>query len=138
MAEHSFTVIDEGRVTNVSATLAGDRIRLSPAAVHTALGWELKPQGFCRDERCVPARGDHELVTDDGVDLERFAALLSRPAAVDAAERVAYLGAAAADRSARLASLHAPEFTLPDLNGTLHSLSDYRGQKVLLVAYASW
>ena len=32
----------------------------------------------------------------------------------------------------------APDFTLPDLAGHMHSLSDYRGKKVLLIAYASW
>ena len=26
----------------------------------------------------------------------------------------------------------APDFTLPDQNGELHSLSDFRGQKVIL------
>ena len=26
----------------------------------------------------------------------------------------------------------APDFTLPDQNGEMHSLSDYRGQKVIL------
>ncbi|SFG68867.1 thioredoxin-dependent thiol peroxidase [Oribacterium sp. WCC10] len=29
----------------------------------------------------------------------------------------------------------APEFTLPDQNGEMHSLSDYRGQKVILYFY---
>lgn len=29
----------------------------------------------------------------------------------------------------------APEFTLPDQNGELHSLSDYQGQKVILYFY---
>ena len=29
----------------------------------------------------------------------------------------------------------APDFTLPDQNGTLHSLSDYRGKKVVLYFY---
>ena len=29
----------------------------------------------------------------------------------------------------------APDFTLPDQNGDLHSLSDYRGQKVILYFY---
>ena len=31
--------------------------------------------------------------------------------------------------------LTAPEFTLPDQNGKLHSLSDYRGKKVILYFY---
>ncbi len=29
----------------------------------------------------------------------------------------------------------APDFTLPDQNGALHSLADYRGQKVILYFY---
>ena len=44
----------------------------------------------------------------------------------------------AEERGRRLASLEAPDFTLPDLDGRLHSLSDHRGAKVFLVAYGSW
>ena len=29
----------------------------------------------------------------------------------------------------------APEFTLPDQNGEMHSLTDYKGQKVILYFY---
>lgn len=61
-----------------------------------------------------------------------------RPLAVDRDEAVAYLGASAAVRAAQLASLRAPDFSLPDLEGRRHSLSEHRGKKVLLVAYASW
>lgn len=31
--------------------------------------------------------------------------------------------------------IKAPEFTLPDQNGNMHSLSDYKGQKVVLYFY---
>ncbi len=31
--------------------------------------------------------------------------------------------------------IKAPEFTLPDQNGKMHTLSDYRGQKVILYFY---
>lgn len=41
-------------------------------------------------------------------------------------------------RRAALASLQAPDFELPDLDGKMHRLSDYRGKKVLLAAWASW
>ena len=61
-----------------------------------------------------------------------------RPLALDAEERAAYLGTSAGDRGEALATLQAPDFTLADVEGKLHSLSDYRGQKILLVAYASW
>ncbi|HSY78461.1 MAG TPA: redoxin domain-containing protein [Verrucomicrobiae bacterium] len=34
--------------------------------------------------------------------------------------------------------MQAPDFELPDLDGKLHRLSDYRGKKVFLLAWASW
>lgn len=138
MASKEFVFLDEGKVCTVTPNIQGESVRLSPAALRAAFGWELKPQGLCKDDRCVPVRGHADLVNDEGVDVAGFARALSRPLALDIAERVAYLGASAADRSAQLASLEAPDFTLPDLNGTKHSLSQYRGKKVLLVAYASW
>jgi hypothetical protein len=61
-----------------------------------------------------------------------------RPVAMDLEARVGYLGVAAEERARRLASLEAPDFSLPDLHGRPHSLSEHRGRKVLLVAYASW
>ena len=75
---------------------------------------------------------------EGGIDLAELARLLGRPLALDADERAAALAAPASGRSAALASLEAPDFTLPDLAGKLHSLSEHRGKKVLLVAYASW
>ena len=74
----------------------------------------------------------------DGVERARHAEAAGRPVAMDLDERVAYLGVPAEERGRRLASLEAPDFSLPDLGGRLHSLSEYRGKKVLLVAYASW
>jgi peroxiredoxin len=42
------------------------------------------------------------------------------------------------DQRQGLASLQAPDFTLPDMAGKPHSLSDFRGKKVLVVTWASW
>jgi len=74
----------------------------------------------------------------EGVDLAKRAEAGGRPVAVDVEERAAYLGVSASERAGPLAALEAPDFTLPDLDGRLHSLSDHRGKKVFLVAYASW
>ena len=38
----------------------------------------------------------------------------------------------------RLAGGEAPDFTLPDFDGVQHSLSQYRGKKVLIMTWASW
>jgi hypothetical protein len=67
-----------------------------------------------------------------------LAKVLERPLVLDAEARVAFLGASAGKRADRLASLEAPDFVLPDLNGQPHTLSEQRGKKVLLAAYASW
>jgi len=74
----------------------------------------------------------------DGIDRARRAEAAGRPAALDLEERAAYLGVTAAERGRQLASLVAPDFTLPDLEGRSHSLSEHRGKKVFLVAYGSW
>jgi hypothetical protein len=73
-----------------------------------------------------------------GVELAKRAEAEGRPVALDLTEHAAYLGVSSRDRARQLASLEAPDFSLPDLDGRLHSLSEHRGKKVLLVAYASW
>jgi hypothetical protein len=138
MPEEQFTIIDNGQPATATAMVTGDRVFLPPAALKTALGWELRDEGLCQGPVCVPVPAASPVVTDSGVDLMELANLLERPLAMDPAERAAYVGTSAGQRAAALVSLTAPDFTLPDLTGRLHSLSDYRGQKVFLVAYASW
>ena len=74
----------------------------------------------------------------DGAERIRRARERGRPVAIDDAERAAYLGVSAEERGRTLASLEAPDFTLPDLDGRPHSLREHRGAKVFLVAYGSW
>lgn len=138
MPEERFTIIDGGQPVEVPVRVENGTVRLSPEAMETALGWELTPQGLCRGAACFPVPPGSRLVTEDGVHLDGLAELALRPLAIDLDERAAYLGVAAPERRQALASLEAPDFTLPDLEGRFHSLSDHRGRKVLLVAYASW
>jgi len=131
-------LVDETTPVTVAGVIRGDAICVSPSVVEHAFGWQLKPEGLCRGETCVPVRDRAALMDDDGIELGALARLLDRPLATDAEEGVAVLGASAADRSHRLASMEAPDFTLPDLQGRPHSLSDHRGRKKLLIAWASW
>jgi hypothetical protein len=138
MGSRSITLIDESHPVTVDAVVDAGGIRLSPAGLERALGWALKPEGLCRAHECVPVRDRAALVHADGIDLAALAELLDRPLAMEPAEGVAVLGASATDRAHRLASMEAPDFTLPDLHGRLHSLRDQRGKKTLLIAWASW
>jgi hypothetical protein len=132
-----FTLIDDGTVHEVDASVIDGRVVLSHDAL-AAIGWELHPEGLCREGLCISVPADAVLETSGGVDLVALATLLDRPLALDLHERVAYLGVSAGERQRALKSLVAPDFTLPDLSGRPHRLSDHRGKKVLLVAYASW
>ncbi len=134
----SFSIIDDGRTIDVQAEVSGGAVHITPDALRDALGWELKPEGFCRGDVCVPFRDRDALLEDGRVDLSGFADVLGRPLALDADEGAAAIGTASADQAARMANLEAPDFTLPDLEGKLHTLWEHRGKKVLLVAYASW
>lgn len=133
-----FTLIDGERPLVVPARIEADGVRIAPAALREALGWEWKPEGLCRGDTCVPVRDRDALADARGIDLAAFAAALDRPLALDPAERAAALGHPAGERRAQLASGEAPDFALPDLAGRMHRLSEHRGKKVLLIAYASW
>ena len=130
-----FTLLHPDGRADVPASTDGDRVRIAPEDLRDALGWELKPQGLCKDDRCIPLPSS---AAGDGLDLATLADLLGRPLALDLAERAACLGVAAAERARDLTSLDAPDFTLPDLDGRAHSLAGFRGKKILLVAFASW
>ena len=136
----SFTILDDHREVVVEARLAGDGSVLIPiGAVPDALGWERKPQGWCRGDICIPARVAEGVARDgDFVDLASFAELVDRPYAVAPAFGVAAVGASAAERESALAGGEAPDFSLRDVDGVAHRLSDLRGRKVALVFWASW
>jgi hypothetical protein len=117
-----------------------DELWTRAADLERATGWTLKPEGLCRDEVCVAlAPSDRErLIDGETVCASGLWETLGRPVLHDQARSVWMLGEAAADRSRSLESLEAPDFTLPDITGKLHSLSDFRGKKVFLATWASW
>ena len=136
-------IIYKGKVSQIEGAKAeGDNLWLSRADLTKASGWELKPEGACLGDVCVPippAR-ETEFVRDGGksFNLATFARHLGQPVVHDDKNGVWYFGEAAEARRASIKSLQAPDFELPDLDGKMHRLSDYRGKKVLLAAWASW
>jgi hypothetical protein len=134
----AFTLIHDGRSDATEARLRDGRASLAPEVVHQILGWQLEPEGLCQGDVCIPVRDRQRLLVGGAIDLAELARALGRPLVLDAEEGAAALGTAAADRAAQLAGREAPDFRLPDLDGRMHSLSDHRGRKVLLIAYASW
>ena len=141
----SATVIHDDQPLHFERSLAdSNALWLDAAELKRLAGWELKPEGMCRGELCVPippGRQSEFATKRDGASMLNFSALadlMSKPWAGDAKNRVWYFGAEAAERGNALRTLEAPDFELPDLDGKMHRLSDYRGRKVFLLAWASW
>jgi hypothetical protein len=125
-------------VRNLDADVEDDRVLIDAAQLSDALGWELKPEGLCRDDVCVPVRDQSTLFVDDRIDIARVAAALGQPMVVDGDARVVSVALPAEHRRKALDALVAPPFELADLDGTMHRLEEWRGRKKLLVAFASW
>src|SRR5215467_8997416 len=93
--------------------------------------------GVCRGELCYPLPPSRlsEFLREEAdrywFNLTAFARLTGQAVAHDAALSVWYFGVRS-DQRHQLASLEAPDFTLPDIDGKPHSLSDFHGKKVFL------
>jgi hypothetical protein len=133
------TVLTESGETQVSAD-AGSVLWMSAGEVEKATGWQMKPEGFCKGDICVPtpAGQAEDYVRDDNVNVSAFWNLMGKPAAASQPGDAWVLGEGAEARNDALLSLEAPNFTLPDFNGKLHSLTDFRRKRVLLITWASW
>jgi hypothetical protein len=131
---------DTAETVLADARVEGEKLWLSPAELATATGWSSRPEGLCRGGVCVPVPPgrERELLRGDQVDVAALWRHLGQPLVHSADGGIWVLGTAAADRAAALSSLEAPDFSLPDRTGRLHSLSEHRGKKVLLVSWASW
>ena len=103
---------------------------VTPEAFQQASGWEIKPEGACKGEVCVPlAGGDFDVAST----AERLGmAIVHDPDLGLSAIGPESLGGRA------LTTAQAPELVLPDLDGNEFRLSSLRGQKVVLVSWAPY
>lgn len=134
------TLLTERGPAEFEARTDGDGLWLDIAAAERATGWELKPEGLCRGPVCVPVPPgrEGEFARPDAVNVAAFWRHMGKPVLHDDARDVWLLGEDAATRVEEMQSLEAPDFALPDLDGRVHRLSDYRGKQILLVTWASW
>jgi hypothetical protein len=114
-----------------------DSLRVDVAAFEARTGWSVQPQGLCQGDLCLPLPPD--AVVDGTLDVELVAERAGMPLVADESHGLWALGPATGLSGRALATAVAPELELPDLRtGELFRLSSLRGQKVLLLAWASW
>jgi hypothetical protein len=107
-----------------------DRLTTTPEAFARATGWDIKPEGACKGEVCVPLPGSDFDVTSTA---ERLGmAIVHDPELGLWAIGPETLGGRA------LATADAPNLVLPDLDGHDFELRSLRGQKVAIVSWAPY
>jgi hypothetical protein len=112
-----------------------DRLDPSAAEFARSTGWELKPEGACRGEVCIPLpksarRGDGRVNVPEVADALGMALVASDAHALWA------LGPVSGGRA--LTTAVVPEITLPDRDGNPFRLGSLKGTKVFMCAWASW
>lgn len=112
-----------------------DRLALSPDELHTVTGWEIKPEGACKDDICVPLEG-LGAAADGTIDMVAFAERMGMPLVEDEQHALWALGPRAGGKV--LASVELPELVFADFEGNAFDVASLRGRKVLLLAWASW
>ena len=111
-----------------------ETLEVSADAFTAGTGWEIKPEGACKGDQCVPLLSD--TIASGRVDVTRLAEGLRMPLLHDETHELWALGPESGGHA--LTTAKAPDLVLPDRHGNPFALSSMRGQKVLLVAWASW
>lgn len=133
----SATLLWEGEVGTYGATGSPALIGSEDFAALT--GWQLRDEGLCNGDACVPVRDRERATPRPGVlDLTAIVPLLDRRIVVDEPAGVVSVGSTGQARRDALISRVAPAFTLPGLDGATHSLEDLRGRLTVLVTFSTW
>lgn len=136
--EHVLVLVVSGDEVEVDGRRDGDRLLVAEADLGVATGWELKPQGLCRADACVPVRDRGALGPDGWIDPVALADAIGHPVASEPALGAVAIGDPATARGTALASLDAPDITLPMVGGGSTSVAEHTGKKRLVVSFASW
>lgn len=107
-----------------------DRLDLGPHEFMEATGWEIKPQGACKGDICVP-------LPEGGFDLLGTADRLGMAVVSEPDLDLWVLGPETTSGRA-LVSADASDFVLPDLDGNEFAIRTLSGQKVLVAAWAPY
>jgi hypothetical protein len=106
-----------------------NQLELEANTFQAETGWEIKPEGACKGEVCVPLT--------DGFEVSSTAERLGMALVHDAEHGVWALGPESLNGRA-LVTAEAPDLVLSDLDGKAFHLSSLRGQKVVIVSWAPY
>ena len=106
---------------------------ISSSELERRTGWSLRPEGLCRGDVCVPFT---DVASPEAIDVASLSKALRMPLVADETHKFWCLGPQATGRA--LQTAEAADLVLPDIDGNPFELRSLRGQKVFLLAWASW
>lgn len=109
-----------------------DTLELTAEQFAAGTGWEIKSQGACKAEVCVPLAG-----SAGDFNVRAAAERLGMAIVTDATTAMSAIGPESLGERA-LATAQAPELVLEDLDGNEFRLSSLRGQKAVIVSWAPY
>jgi len=120
----------------IDPTHSSDTLWIRKRDLPRVNGFELKPQGACRADLCIPipkamTRGDYFNIT-------AFAKKAGQPVVAEPDARVWSFGEMQALGGGLASSRVAPDFEVPDRLGRPVHLAGFRGKKALVITWASW
>lgn len=110
-----------------------DDLNIDRATFEAGTGWQLKPEGACKGDVCIPLNaqpGAH-------VDVVALAEQMGLPLVEDPEHGLWALGPESIGGRA-LTTAEAPDLCLRDLDGREFHLSSLRGQKIVVYAWAPY
>lgn len=139
------TVLYLDRVIPVDSTLADPNdLWVAANELSRVNGFELKDEGACLDDICVPVRQDEysnlyvNRKSKGWLNVTELARRLKQPYVVDHDADVWSFGTIPVTRRSFVKDHMAPDFVLNDETGKPIRLSQFRDKKVLLITWASW
>jgi hypothetical protein len=112
-----------------------DALVMTPDEFVGATGWEIKPEGVCKGDRCV-SLPDGARQADGKVDAVAVAERLGM--AVVGHERLGVWAIGPETGGRVLDSARMPDLVLPDFDGQVFDLASLHGQKVVMIAWGSY
>jgi hypothetical protein len=107
-----------------------DRLDVSAADFQAGTGWEIKPEGACKGEVCVPLPGP-------GFDVVQAAGRLGMELVEEPGRSLWALGPETLGGRA-LSTTDTADVTLPDLDGNPFAFASLHGRKVVAVMWAPY
>lgn len=138
--EGNTTILYQGKTVTLAETGEGEGLLVRPEDLTSVNGFELKPEGACFGDICVPLKPGM-LVKQQGknwFDLEAFADLMGQAYVSDPEARVWSFAEMPMRRERMLNDAMAPDIEITDRQGNVIHLADLKGKKALIVTWSSW